>query len=100
MYSFADRGLRKKSKNSVSLNVTTHKNGLSNSISYNLKQGLKATGFIPTQPQNSNKEVISNGIKTFQKGNTIYLVPQKTKIVSNNFKPGFTGMKFTIKNRD
>ena len=84
-YSFADRGLRKKSKNHVSLNINTNTN-FKNDLSYNLKTGLRFKGFLLNESKLNNSFISSNYITTYQKGNTYYLVPSKQKVLVPELK--------------
>jgi hypothetical protein len=100
MHSFADRGVRRKSKSKVVLNISTNTASFKNSLSYNLKNGLKYKGFILTEPKPITSFISLNGINSFQKGNTIYLTSYKQKIIVPELKQGYTGMKLIIKSRD
>ena len=99
MYSFADRGLRRKSKNKVTLNINTN-SSFKNSLSFNLKNGLKYKGVLLTGNQTENNAIFNNTITTYQKGNTIYLIPSKQKILIPEVTQGYTGMKLIIKSKD
>jgi len=93
----ADKGIGKKSKAKVTLNITTG-NSLRNSISLNLKTGLKYTGsLIINQQQVNNTTYLNNTLLTYQKGNTVYIIPHKQVIAVPEMKQGYTGMKLIIK---
>ncbi len=94
--SFADRGLRKRSKNKVILNISTAKT-FKNSLSFNLTTGLKYKEAIYIGEKIENGFKIANSLQTYQKGNTIYLLPSKHKIITPEVKQGYTGMKLIIK---
>jgi hypothetical protein len=97
LYSFADRGLRKKGKSSrVNLNINTT-GGFSTSLPGNLKNGLKLKSFTPI-PSNGNPSM-HQGIKTYQKGNTLYLVPQRAQILRPDFKQGYGGVKLVLQTK-
>lgn len=100
MHSFADRGVRKKSKNKVVLNISSNTTSFRNSLSYNLKNGLKYNGFILNEPKPLTSFISLNGVNSYQKGNTIYLSPYKQKIIVPELKQGYTGMRLIIKSRD
>ena len=94
----ADKGIGKKGKTTVNLNITTTGSSLRNSISLNLKTGLKYTGsLLVSQEQISNNTFSTNSLLTYQKGNTVYVIPQKQVIVVPDIKQGYTGMKIIIK---
>jgi len=95
LVSFADRGIGKKSKK-VILNVNTN-NSFKNSISFNLKAGLKYKGSLLSNIQQQNKSLISTELVTYQKGNSIFIVPYKQKIIVPEVRQGYTGLKLIIK---
>jgi len=93
----ADKGIGKKSKAKVTLNITPG-NSLRNSISLNLRTGLKYTGsLIINQQQLNNNTYLNNTLFTYQKGNTVYIIPHKQVIAVPDMKQGYTGMKLIIK---
>lgn len=93
----ADKGIGKKSKSKVTLNINTN-NSLRNSISLNLSTGLKYTGSLLIDQQVSAKSLLNNTLLTYQKGNTVYIIPHKQIIALPDVTPGYTGMKLIIKN--
>lgn len=97
---FADRGVRKRAKNKVVLNITNNTSSFRNSLSSNLKTGLKYKGFLLTEPKPITSYVSLNGINTYQKGNTIYLSTYKQKVIVPELKQGYTGMKLILKSKD
>ena len=90
--SLADRGVGKAKKS-----VAT--NNFKSSISINLKIGLKYKGSLLTGVSSNKTFLTVSNIVTYQKGNTIYVVPYKQKIVVPEVKQGYTGMKLIIKSR-
>lgn len=92
----ADRGIGKKSKSRVELNMPM-KAGLKNSISLNLRSGLKYTGSLLSNQQYSGSNFSSNTLITYQKGNTVYIIPSKQVVAVPEMKVGYTGMKLIIK---
>jgi len=92
----ADRGIGKKSKSKVTLNISTP-TILRNSVSLNLKSGLRYTGSSLVTQHTLNNSMISNTLVSYQKGNTVYIIPYKQKIVVPEVKPGYTGMKLIIR---
>lgn len=97
MHSFADRGIRKKSRNNVLLNISSTKSFKSN-LAFNLKTGMKYNGIshinITTEKSNT---LHFHSIDTYQKGNTMYLVPHKHKVLIPEVKQGYTGLKLVIR---
>ncbi|HAO46761.1 MAG TPA: hypothetical protein PLZ45_05155 [Ferruginibacter sp.] len=92
----ADRGIGKKSKANVSLNIATS-GSLRNSISVNLKSGLKYTGSLLAGQQTDGKTILNNTLLTYKKGNTVYIIPHKQVIAVPEMSQGYTGMKLIIK---
>lgn len=92
----ADKGIGKKNKSKVTLNINTG-NSLRNSISVNLKSGLKYTGSLLVNQQINSTSYLSNTLLTYQKGNTVYIIPHKQIIAVPEMKQGYTGMKLIIK---
>jgi hypothetical protein len=99
VYSFADRGLRKKSKNKVVLNISTNTN-FKNDLSNNLKSGLRHKGIQLNESQLDGKLFFTSNILSYKKGNTIYLIPNKQKIIIPEISQGYTGMKLIIKSNN
>ena len=92
----ADKGIGKKNKTKVTLNISTS-NSLRNSISLNLKSGLKYTGSLLVNQQSDGNSILSNTLLTYQKGNTVYIIPHKQIIAVPEMRQGYTGMKLIIK---
>lgn len=92
----ADKGIGKKNKSKVSLNINTG-NSLRNSIAINLKTGLKYTGSLLANEQISGSTYLNNTLLTYQKGNTVYIIPHKQVFVVPEMKQGYTGVKLIIK---
>ena len=95
LVSFADRGIRKKSKNRVTLNIPN--NTLKSNLLFNAGNGLKYKGSLLMNEQKEKQSMISSSLLTYQKGNTIYILPYKQKILVPELKQGYTGMKLIIK---
>lgn len=92
---FADRGVGKKSKPKVALNIAPTYG--SSSVSFNLKSGLQYKGSLLNKVNTSGSSITYNNLVTFQKGNTIYILPYKQKILVPEIKQGYTGLKLIIK---
>jgi hypothetical protein len=94
--SFADRGIGKK-KTKVVLNIKMPVS-FQSSLNFNLRNGLKYTGSListSSKPYTS----ASNALITYQKGNSIYILPYKQKLLIADVKQGYTGTKLIIKIR-
>lgn len=94
--SYADRGLGKK-KSQVKLNITTTNKNLKSSLAFNLNPGLKYTGTLITLPPKGSPANSSTQLVTYQKGNSVYIIPYKQKAISTEVRPGYTGFKMVIK---
>lgn len=97
----ADRGAIKKSKSKagISLNIKTPVS-LRNSISFNLKSGLVYKGSTLGSNTNTNMGIrLNTGTVTYQKGNTIYILPYKHKIAVPEVRQGYAGMKLIIRSQ-
>lgn len=97
---FADRGTgRKSNKVRTSLNITPSSVSLKNSIMSNLKNGLAYKGSFLTNKQVSNSVITTNTLMTYQKGNTTYLIPFKSKLAVSDMGQGYTGVKLIIRSK-
>lgn len=94
--SYADRGIGKK-KSKVKLNIVNTNNNIKSNLSFNLKTGLKYTGSLLSTSTPSKPNQSSNYIVTFQKGNSVYIIPFKNKAIGSEVRQGYTGLKLVIK---
>lgn len=99
--SFADRGIGKK-KNRVVLNIKTPANAnFSTALNYNLRNGLRYTGSLfnaPVAPA-AQAHTSFNTLVTYTKGNSIYILPYKQKVLVADVRQGYTGTKLIIRPR-
>lgn len=79
LFAFADRGGFVK-KNKPRLNIETNGN-LKNSIPFNLKSGLTYRGSFFINSQKIGNTMVSDAYISYRKGNTIYILPYKQKIL-------------------
>lgn len=93
----ADRGTGKKSKNKVLLNITTSGTSFRNLIALNSKSGLRYTGSLISSQSFTAKTTNRNNLVTYQKGNTVYIIPYKQKVITPEIGKSYTGMKLIIK---
>ena len=93
-FSFADRGVNKK-KNKVVLNIKSP-NSFKNSLNFNLKNGLKYTGTLIPNSVTTTPSAFKYLI-TYQKGNSVYILPYKQKMVIADVRQGYTGAKLIIR---
>jgi hypothetical protein len=92
----ADKGIGKKNKTKISLNINSG-NSIRKSISLNLKTGLKYTGSLMANQQVNGTSYLNSTLLTYQKGNTVYIIPQKQVYTVPEMKQGYTGLKLIIK---
>jgi hypothetical protein len=92
----ADKGIGKKNKSKVTLNINAG-NSLKKSIALNLKTGLKYTGSLLSNQQVNGTSYLNNTLLTYQKGNTVYIIPHKQVFAIPEMKQGYTGVKLIIK---
>ena len=93
LVSFADRGIGKK-KTKIVLNIKTP-NNFTSSLNFNLKNGMKYTGNIATSSVTVPTSTI-NSLITYQKGNSVYILPVKHKVIVAEVRKGYTGTKLII----
>ncbi len=93
----ADRGVFGKKKNKVQLNITTQ-NTLKKSIPFNLKSGLSFKGSRLLNSQQIGNSVFNTALISFKKGNTIYILPYKQKVLIPSYSPE-TGYKLIIRRK-
>ena len=67
-------------RNKVHFNITTLST-LKNSIPFNLKYGLNYSGSSRLSHQEAGNSIFNNTVISYKKGNTIYIVPYKQKIL-------------------
>ena len=79
LFAFADRGGFVK-KNKPRLNIETNGN-LKNSIPFNLKSGLTYRGSFFTNSEKIGNTMVNDAYVSYNKGNTIYILPYKQKIL-------------------
>ena len=79
LFAFADRGGFVK-KNRPSLNIKTN-GDLKNSIQFNLKSGLTYRGSFFLNKQKIGDALVSDTYISYKKGNTIYILPYKQKVL-------------------
>ncbi len=91
--SFADRGVSKK-KSKVVINIKTP-NNFKIALNFNLKNGLKYTGSLMMNGVTPTPNSFNNLI-TYQKGNSVYILPYKQKIFVADVHQGFAGTKLII----
>lgn len=95
--SLADRGGFIK-KNKTQLNITT-KGNLKNSIAFNLKSGVSYKGSFFLNSQQIGNTYISDTYISYKKGNTIYILPYKQKVLIPDYSQK-DGYKLIIRPRN
>ena len=96
LFAFADRGGFVK-KDKAHLNINTNGN-LKNSIAFNLKSGLSYRGSFILDRQQIGNSVISDALISYKKGNTVYILPYKQKILIPQYSQN-EGYKLIIRSR-
>ena len=96
---FADRGTGKKSKARTTLNITSSPASLKSSILSSIKNGLAYKGSFLTSRQINNSIIVNNTLMTYQKGNTTYIIPYKSKMAVVDMRQGYTGVKLIIRSK-
>ena len=67
-------------------------------LPFNMKLNrVKYTGSLLVSQQVDGKSLLSNTLLTYQKGNTVYIIPHKQIIAVPEITQGYTGMKLIIK---
>lgn len=95
-YTFADKGGFVK-KNRTHLNIQTNGN-LKNSIPFNLKSGLVYKGSVLLNKQQIGNNLISDAYVSYRKGNTVYILPYKQKVLIPEYSQK-DGYKLVIRSR-
>ena len=84
-------------RNKIHFNIVTLST-LKNSISFNLKSGLYYRGNTVLNKQQINNSIFSSSIISYQKGNTIYILPFKQKVLTQSYSPS-TGYKLILRSK-
>lgn len=97
-FAFADRGgFGRKDKKRVVLDIANAAN-LKYSILTNLRAGFIYKGSLSLNQYKTNSAVISNSIMSFKKGNTMYILPYKQKVMIPEYNRT-TGYKVIIRSK-
>lgn len=96
LFALADRGGFVK-KNKPRLNIEIYGN-LKNSIPFNLKSGLTYRGSFFTDRQVIGNSMVSDAYISYKKGNTVYIIPYKQKILIPEYSQK-NGYKLIIRAR-
>jgi hypothetical protein len=92
----ADRGGFVK-KNKTHLNIAVQ-GSLKNSIAFNLKSGVYYKGSFLQNTRRIGTTYISDAFISFKKGNTVYILPYKQKIITPEYSQK-DGYKLIIRSR-
>lgn len=90
--SFADRGVGRK-KSRVVLNIKSP-SAFSSTLNFNLRNGMRFTGSLMNFSTLNGEQ---SNIVTYRKGNSVYIIPYKQKILVADVRQGFAGTKLIIK---
>lgn len=92
----ADRGGFRKKKSKITFNIDLH-NSLRSSVFYNLRTGsITYKGSTVTGEQRFGNTIYENSIVSYKKGNTIYVLPIKNKVIIPQYSPS-SGAKIIIR---
>jgi hypothetical protein len=97
MLANADRGVLKRKTNKVKINLVPL-GSLKRSISFNLKSGLTYKGSFMLNQQQIGNSLYTNTLISYKKGNTVYILPYKQKILIPDYNPS-TGYKLIIRHK-
>lgn len=84
-------------RNKIHFNIVTL-NTLKSSISFNLKSGLSYKGNTILNKQQVNNSIFTNSLVSYQKGNTIYILPYKQKVIIQSYTPA-SGYKLILRSK-
>ncbi|MEP6595943.1 MAG: hypothetical protein ABJA71_08340 [Ginsengibacter sp.] len=93
----ADRGGFGRKRNKVQLNINML-GTLKKSIPFNLKSGLTFRGSKLLNSQQIGSTWYNTALLSYKKGNTIYILPYKQKILIPNYSPE-SGYKLIIRRK-
>ena len=96
IFATADRGGFGRKKAKISLNIYTSST-LKNSIAFNLRSGLSYKGSTVFNHQMVGKSSFDNALVTYKKGNAIYILPYKQRILIPDFSA--SGYKLIIRSK-
>lgn len=96
LFASADRGGFVK-KNKTQLNINT-KGNLKNSIAFNLKSGIVYRGSELVSSSRIGNVMINETIVSYKKGNTVYILPFKQRIVMPEYSKD-DGYKVIIRSK-
>jgi hypothetical protein len=96
IFASADRGGFGRKKTKVNLNIYTSST-LKNSIAFNLHSGLTYRGSTLFNHQLIGKNAIDNALVTYKKGNSIYILPYKQRILIPDYST--SGYKLIIRSK-
>ena len=84
-------------RNKIHFNIITLTT-LKSSISVNLKAGLNYKGNTVINHQQVGNSIFTNSIVSYQKGNTVYILPYKQKVLIQSYTPA-SGYKLIIRSK-
>ncbi len=84
-------------RNKIHFNITPLSN-LKRSINFNLKSGLHFRDNTVLSHQAVGNSIFNSSLLSYQKGNTIYIVPYKQKILIQSYTPA-SGYKLILRSK-
>jgi hypothetical protein len=95
-YSYADRGLRNKSKRNINFEIGSNIS-FKNTINCDLTSGMKYKSILLPEVSASNHTISGFTLKAYQKGNTVYLIKGNQRLIFPELTQGYSGMKLIFK---
>ncbi len=93
----ADRGGFGRKRNTIQLNITTNTT-LKKSIPLNLRSGVIFKGSQLLNRKKIGSSIFSTALVSYKKGNSIYIIPYKQKILIPSYSLG-SGYKLIIRRK-
>ena len=84
-------------RNKIHFNIITL-NTLKNSVAFNLRSGLNYRGNSILNQQQVGNSIFTNSIASYQKGNTIYILPYKQRVLTQSYSPA-SGYKLILRSK-
>ena len=95
-YSFADRGLKSKSKRNINFEIGTNIS-FKNTLNCDLTSGMKYKSVLLPEATFANHTISGYTLKAYQKGNTFYIMKGTQKLIVPELTQGYSGMKLIFK---
>lgn len=84
-------------RNKIHFNIITLST-LKTSVAFNLRSGLNYKGNTILTQQQIGNSIFTSSLVSYQKGNTIYILPYKQKVLIQTYSPS-SGSKLIIRSK-